>query len=84
MFGIQFYGPTDIFCDNESVYKNVSRPSSVLSKKQHSISYHVAREAVAGLVVRVAKENTLTNLADVFTKTMPKPKHDGLIELFMY
>jgi hypothetical protein len=47
MFGIPVEGPTDVFYDNESVFKNVSRPESVLSKKQHSISYHAAREAVA-------------------------------------
>jgi hypothetical protein len=84
MFGIPIEGPTDIFCDNESVYKNTSIPESVLSKKQHSISYHAAREAVAALIVRIAKEDTLTNLADVFTKTQNKPKREGLLDKFMY
>ena len=84
MFGIPTEGPTDMFCDNESVYKNVSIPESVLSKKQHSISYHSAREAVASLVVRIAKEDTLTNLADLFTKMMNKPKREGLLDRFMY
>jgi hypothetical protein len=84
MFGIPFEGPTDIFCDNESVFKNVSRPESVLSKKQHSISYHAAREAVASRVVRVAKEDTLTNLSDLFTKMMNKPKREDLLGRFMY
>jgi hypothetical protein len=84
MFGIPIEGPTDIFCDNESVYKNASRPESVLSKKQHSISYHSAREAVASGIVRIAKEDTLTNLSDVFTKMMNKPKREGLFDKFMY
>jgi hypothetical protein len=84
MFGIRIDGATDIFCDNESVFKNVSTPESVLSKKQHSISFHSAREAVAGKVCRVAKEGTLTNLSDLFTKTMNKPKREGLLGKFMY
>ena len=84
MFGIPIDGPTDIFCDNESVFKNVSKPESVLSKKQHSISYHSAREAVASNIVRVAKEGTATNLSDLFTKTMNKPKREGLLGRFMY
>jgi hypothetical protein len=84
MFGIPTEGPTDVFCDNESVFKNVSVPESVLSKKQHSISYHAARESVAAGVVRIAKENTLTNLSDVFTKTQNKPKREGLLDKFMY
>jgi hypothetical protein len=84
MFGVPIDGPTDIFCYDESVFKNVSRPESVLSKKQHSISYHSARKAVASNIVRVAKEGTATNLSDLFTKTMNKPKREGLVGKFMY
>jgi hypothetical protein len=84
MFGIPIEGLTDIFCNNESVFKNVSIPESVLSKKQHSISYHAARESVAAQIVRIAKENTLMNLSDVFTKTQNKPKREGLLDKFMY
>jgi hypothetical protein len=40
MFGVPIDGPTDIFCDNKSVFKNVSKPESVLSqpcfKESHS------------------------------------------------
>jgi hypothetical protein len=43
MFGIPTEGPTDVFCDNKSVFKNVSMPESALSTKQHSVSYHAAR-----------------------------------------
>jgi hypothetical protein len=84
MFGIPIDGPADVFCDNESVFKNVSRPESILSKKQHSISYHSAREAVASGVVRIAKEGTGTNLSDLFTKMMSRPKREGLLSRFMY
>ncbi len=83
MFGIPTEGPTDVFGYNESVFKNASIPESVLSKKQHSVSYHAAREAVAARIVRIAKENTLTNLSDVFTKMMNKPKREGLLDKFM-
>ena len=40
MFGIPIEGETNIFCDNEAVYKNASTPESVLHKKHHSIAYH--------------------------------------------
>ena len=83
MFGIPIDGPADIFCDNESVFKNVSRPESVLSKKQHSISYHSAREAIASKVVCIAKEGTQTNLADIFMKTMCHPKREAILSRFM-
>ena len=84
MFGVPVDGPTNMFCDNEAVYKNASIPDSVLNKKHHSISYHRCREAVAGGWIRIAKEDTLTNLADVFTKTMGKMKRESLLDRFMY
>ncbi len=84
MFGIPIEGPTDIFCDNEAVTKNCGIPESTLKKKHHSIAYHRNREAVAAGTVRIAKEPTETNLADVFTKLMAAVKRDGLFDMFMY
>ena len=84
MFGVSLDGPASIFCDNEAVYKNTSIPESVLSKKHHSIAYHRCREAVAALTVRIAKEGTNTNLADLFTKLMTELKRDGLLDCFTY
>ena len=84
MFGIPLEGPANIYCDNEAVYKNVSVPSSVLNKKMHGISYHFCREAVASGICRIAKENTLSNLADLFTKALGKLKRDQLLDRFMY
>ena len=60
--------PTNIYCDNEAVYQNTSVPESTLKKKHHSIAYHRCREAVAAGTVRIAKQGTLKNLADLFTK----------------
>ena len=41
MFRVPIEGPTDMFCDNEAVYKNYSAPESVLHKKHHSIDCHM-------------------------------------------
>ncbi len=84
MFGVPIEGPTNIFCDNEAVCKNTTKPESTLSKKHHSIAYHRSREAVAAGTVRVSKEDTLTNLADIFTKTMAAPKREELLRKFTY
>ena len=46
MSGVPINGSTEIFCDNEAVYKNASTPKSQIRKKHHSISYHMSREAV--------------------------------------
>ena len=82
MFGIPIEGSTSIFCDNEAVFKNASIPESTIKKKHVSICYHRCREAVAARTVRVAKEGTLTNLSDLFTKPLPQPQRSDLLDRF--
>ena len=84
MFGVPIDGPTSIFCDNEAVYKNTVLPESTLNKKHHSIAYHRCREAVAAKTIRVAKEGTLNNLADLFTKVMTAVRRNFLLGKFTY
>lgn len=85
MFGVPLEGPANVFCDNEAVYKNTVLPESILKKKHHSIAYHRCREAVAAGTIRVAKEGTLTNLSDlVFTKILPQPRRELLLNKFTY
>jgi hypothetical protein len=47
--------------------KNASTPESVLSKKHNTINYHAVHEAVD---IRVAKEDSTTNVADLLTKPL--------------
>ena len=84
MFGVPIDGSSNIFCDNGAVCVNTTRPELTLPKNHHNISYHCAREAVAAGTVRVSKEHTSTNLADIFTKTMAAPNLKGLMEKFSY
>jgi Reverse transcriptase (RNA-dependent DNA polymerase) len=84
MFGVPIEGPSNVFCDNEAVYKNTSLPESTLKKKHHSIAYHRCREAVAAGTIRVAKEGTKTNLSDLFTKLLPQPRREELLDKFTY
>jgi hypothetical protein len=80
MFGVPIEGPTNVFCDNEAVYKNTSLPESTLKKKHHSIAYHRCRKAVAAQTMRVAKEGTKTNLSDLFTKVLPQSRREELLD----
>ena len=84
MFGVPIDGPMNVFCDNEAVSKNMTQPKSTLTKKHNSIAYHRSQEAVAAGTVRVSKEDTLTNLAYIFTKTMAAPKREDLLDRFTY
>ena len=84
MFGVPVKGPTNIFCDNEAVYKNTSILESVLRKKHHSISYHRCRKAVAARTVSISKEGTKTNLSDLFTKILSIVRREEILEKFTY
>ena len=84
MFGIPIDGSTNIYCDNEAVYQNTVIPESTLKKKHHSIAYHRCREAVAAKTIRVAKQGTTKNLADLFTKILTTQRREFLLERFTY
>ena len=84
MFGIPIERPTNVFCDNETVFKNTSIPDSTLKKKHTSICYHQAREAVAAGTMQVTKEGTATNLADLFTKPLTDSRREFLLDRFTY
>ena len=75
-----------IFCnfDNEAVYKNSSTPKYQHRKKHHSISYHMSREVMASGACRMAKEDTETNLSDLFTKVILRTRRKLLLESFTY
>ena len=84
MFGVPIEGPAQVFCDNQGVVKNTSIPESVLSKKHNAINYHAVREAAAAGVLQVHKEDTQTNLADLFTKVLPADRRKQLLSSILY
>ena len=51
MMGVPWDGEMNIFCENESVFKNSPLPESTLKKKHNSIAYHHTCEAQAMNVV---------------------------------
>jgi hypothetical protein len=40
MFGIPLTGPASIYCGNDSVVNNTTKPESTLKKKHNAIAYH--------------------------------------------
>jgi hypothetical protein len=70
MMGVPIDGPCDLFCDNNSVIQNTSRPESPLKKKHNAVAYHKARESIAAGIIRIAKEDGTTNVADILTKLL--------------
>ena len=84
IFGVPIDGSTYMFCKNEGVYKNDSMPDSQTRKVYHSINHHMRRVSVASGASRIAKEDTETNLADLFTKIFPRPRRELLLNNFKY
>ena len=84
MFGVPVVAPANLLCDNRGVVKNTSLPSSVLSKRHNAINYHAVREAAAAGILRVGKEDTETNIADLFTKMLSRDRRNELLSQFTY
>ena len=84
MFGVPIDGPANVHCDNQGVVKNTSIPESTLSKKHNAINYHTCREAVAAGIMRVAKEPTESNLADLFTKPLSRSRRNELLSCIVW
>jgi hypothetical protein len=84
MFGVPIDGPANVFCDNNGVVKNTTIPESVLAKKHNAINYHAIREAVAAKILRVGKEDGMTNLADLFTKVLTADRRRALCKHILY
>jgi hypothetical protein len=74
----------NVFCDNEAVVKNSTRPESTLKKKHQAVAYHRTREAQAAGTVRIAKEDDEANLADIFTKLLAGPKLRDLSQRILW
>ena len=70
MFGIPVNGLSNIFCENESVYRKFSFADSVLKKKHHSICYYLVRETVAAGTIIINKVDRGENLSDILTEAV--------------
>ena len=84
ILGVRIDGPIIVFCENEVVYRNTVSPESILNKRHHSIGYRRCLETVAANTIRVAKEGTINNLADLFTNVMSATRRDFLLSKFTY
>jgi hypothetical protein len=84
MMGIPIDGATNVFCDNDAVVKNSTIPESTLKRKHNSIAYHKVREAVASNIIRIAKEHTDSNLADLLTKPLCSTKRKSFLEAILF
>jgi hypothetical protein len=82
--GVPVNGPANLYCDNESVFKNCAFPESTIKKKHNAIAYHRTREAQASKMIRVAWESGDTNHSDILTKLVAGPRLRDLSKTVLY
>lgn len=85
-FGIPIINdePCYIFCDNEGCVKNTTAVESKMDRKHSAVAYHFVRYAVAAGIISISWIPTKENLADLFTKRLPKDQRDYLLGNFTY
>ena len=84
MMGVPLDGPENVFCDNNAVVINSTRPEATLSKNHNAVAYHHVREATDMGMIRMAKEGTETNLVDCLTKPLSGPHRWDLLQRILY
>jgi hypothetical protein len=81
MMGVTIDGQTFVFCDNQSVIANATRPESLCKKKSNAIVYHAVREAVAMKEIAICYVPTDDNVAGIMTKVLPSgARRNTLVE----
>lgn len=68
-----------LYIDNNSALKLTRNPEFHSRSKHIDVKHHFIREKVDEGVVNTQRVNTKDNLADVFTKALPRPTHEDLV-----
>ena len=73
--------PIEIKCDNDSAILHTKNASGHGRLKHLDVKYHWIREAVELGDIKVTYVPTDDNIADLFTKALPRPRFEKLREL---
>ena len=78
IFGVDSPKPVMIMCDNSSVI-NISKNPVQHSRTKHiELRYHFLKDKVAKEEIKLEYVPTNDQVADVFTKSLPKERFDHL------
>ena len=82
--GIPLDGPSNIFCDNESVVKSSINPEATLKNKRVLIAFHKCRDLFAAGIINVFFQKSADNLANLFTKVLPVNKRKNIFKCIFF
>ena len=80
--GIPQKNPTPMRCDNQAAVILSTADTEPPSYRHIAMRYHALREAMQFVAVRFI--HTKENIADFFTKSLPAPTCNKLMEMLMY
>ena len=69
-----------LFIDCNSALKLTRNPEFHSKSKHIDVKHHFVREKVEGGIINTQRVDTKDNLADVFTKALPRPTHEDLVK----
>ncbi|OQE10054.1 hypothetical protein PENFLA_c097G07305 [Penicillium flavigenum] len=69
-----------LYIDNNSALKLTRNPEFHSRSKHIYVKHHFVREKVEEGLIDTQRVNTKDNLADVFTKALPRSTHEDLVE----
>jgi len=72
------HDPTTIFGDNQSALKLATNPVCYARTKHIEIEHHFIRERVLDGTIKVQEVRSNSNVADIFTKFLPKGSFEVL------
>ena len=77
---VEYYDPIPIYCDNTSAISITKNPVMHSNMKHIPIKYHFLREKVAEKNIRVEYVSTKEQVADIFTKPLPREAFEYLCQ----
>ena len=77
--GFELNGPTSLNTDNQSAIQFAKNSGFHARSKHIDIQYHFVREKIISNEITIPYCASEDNLADIFTKALPMPKHQDLI-----
>ena len=84
MFGVLLMGPTEVFCDNNSLVLNTSNVESKVNKKHNSLAFCAIRLSVVAEIIRVAWLSGEENISDAMTKMLSKEEIEYIFGNWTY
>jgi hypothetical protein len=77
--GAKVRHPTTLMCDSKAAMVVAGQHGQYHSRSKHiGIKFHFIRDQIEGKIVQVQYVNTKDNVADIFTKGLPKEQHNRL------